>query len=67
MKEATGVMVTPGVSPHLIAKAIPAKKKLCTAAIFCFAFVPRFTVSSRWISVSAIPRKSAKLVAPFVS
>ena len=34
---ATGVMVTPGVSPHLIAKAIPAKKKLCTAAIFCFA------------------------------
>ena len=34
---ATGVMVTPGVSPHLIAKTIPAKKKLCTAAILCFA------------------------------
>ena len=34
---ATGLMVTPGVSPHLIAATIPAKKKLCAMAIFCFA------------------------------
>jgi len=33
----TGVMVTPGVSPRLIAARIPAKKKLCTAAILSFA------------------------------
>jgi DHA2 family multidrug resistance protein len=33
----TGLMVTPGVSPHLIAASIPAKKRLSTAAIFAFA------------------------------
>ena len=33
----TGLMVTPGASPHLIAATIPAKKKLCSAAIFTFA------------------------------
>ena len=33
----TGVMVTPGVSPHLLAPTIPAKKKLCSAAILAFA------------------------------
>ncbi|MCP9776105.1 MFS transporter [Cyanobium sp. WAJ14-Wanaka] len=33
----TGLMITPGVSPHLIGATIAAKKKLCSAGIFCFA------------------------------
>ena len=33
----TGVMVTPGVSPQLIAPRIADKKKLCAAAILAFA------------------------------
>ena len=33
----TGLMVTPGVSPRLIAAKIPAKKKLSTTAILAFA------------------------------
>jgi DHA2 family multidrug resistance protein len=32
----TGIMVSPGVSPRLIAATIPVKKKLCTAAILTF-------------------------------
>ena len=32
----TGIMVSPGVSPHLIARSIASKKNVCTSAILAF-------------------------------
>ncbi|CAK6690808.1 MFS transporter [Synechococcus sp. CCY9201] len=51
----TAVMVTPGVSPHLIAARIPAKKKLCATAILLFA------LTALWMAHTSAQQNNANL------
>ncbi|WP_438983168.1 MFS transporter [Vulcanococcus sp.] len=51
----TGVMVTPGVSPRLIAAKIPAKKKLCASAILAFAF------TALWMANTSAQQNNANI------
>ena len=50
-----GAMVTPGVSPHLIAPTIKAKKKLCSAAIFSFA------LTALWMAQTSSQQSNANI------
>lgn len=51
----TGIMITPGVSPHLIARSIPSKRKLCTSAIFVFG------CTALWIANTSSQQSNANM------
>ncbi len=51
----TGLMVTPGLSPYLLATTINAKKRLCTAAIFAFG------CTALWMAHTSAQQSNANL------
>jgi DHA2 family multidrug resistance protein len=57
----TGLMVTPGVSPYLLARSLETKKKLCSAAIFTFA------LTALWMSVTSAQQNNSNLTLQLIA
>ena len=57
----TGLMVTPGASPYLIARSIAAKKKLCAAAIFSFA------LTALWMAYTSAQQNNSNITVQLIA